>query len=81
MTKPYGGSGSDTFVLTDGLAFVMDFVDDADQLDVSGYRFATLADALENLDQVGNNARFRYEGDALLVLNTDVSDLADDIIF
>ena len=58
----------------------MDFVDDVDQLDVSNYGFATLANALENLDQVGNHARFRYDGDVLFALNTDASDLANDII-
>ena len=80
ISKLYGGSGSDSFVLSDGFAFVMDFVDDVDQLDVSDYGFATLADALMNLDQVGNHARFRMDGDVLFVLNTDMNDLMDDIV-
>ncbi len=80
IDKLYGGSGSDTFVLSDGFAYVMDFADDVDQLDVSAYGFATLADALANLDQVGNHARFRFDGDVLFVLNTDVADLMDDIV-
>ena len=80
ISKLYGGSGSDSFVLSDGFAFVMDFVDDVDMLDVSNYGFATLADALENVDQVGAHARFRFDGDVLLVLNTDMNDLMDDIV-
>ena len=80
ISKLYGGSGSDSFVLSDGFAFVMDFADDVDMLDVSNYGFATLADALENVDQVGAHARFRFDGDVLLVLNTDMNDLMDDIV-
>ncbi len=80
ISRLYGGSGNDSFVLSDGFAFVMDFVDDVDQLDVSDYGFATLADALMNLDQVGNHARFRMDGDVLFVLNTDMNDLMDDIV-
>lgn len=80
ISKLYGGAGSDSFVLSDGFAFVMDFVDDVDQLDVSDYGFATLADALMNVDQVGNHARFRFDGDVLFVLNTDANDLSDDIV-
>lgn len=77
----FGGAGADTFVLSDGFAFVRDFVDDVDQLDVSAYGFDSLAEALENVDQVGAHARFRFDGDVLLVLNTDVNDLLDDIVF
>ena len=80
IDKLYGGSGSDSFVLSDGFAYVMDFVDDVDQLDVSACGFTSLADALANLDQVGNHARFRFDGDVLFVLNTDVADLANDIV-
>lgn len=80
ISKLYGGSGSDSFVLSDGFAFVMDFTDDVDQLDVSGYGFATLADALMNIDQVGEHARFRFDGDVLFILNTDADDLSNDIV-
>ncbi len=81
ISKLFGGAGADSFVLSDGFAYVMDFEDDVDQLDVSAYGFASLAEALENLDQVGNHARFRVDGDVLLVLNTDMNDLIDDIVF
>ena len=81
INKLYGGSGADSFVLSDGFAFVMDFVDDVDQLDVSDYGFTSLADALLNLDQVGNHARFRTDGDVLFILNTDAADLNDDIVW
>ncbi len=81
ISKLFGGAGADTFVLSDGFSFAMDFVDDVDQLDVSAYGFASLTEAIQNLDQVGQHARFRYEGDVLFVLNTDVADLMDDIIF
>ena len=82
IDKLFGGTGADSFVLAagEGRAFVMDFEDDVDQLDVSAYGFATLADALMNLDQVGSYARFRVDGDVLLVFNTDMNDLMDDIV-
>ena len=59
---------------------ITDFIDGADKIDVSAYGFATLADALMNLDQVGSYARFRVDGDMLLVFNTDMNDLMDDIV-
>ena len=80
ISKLFGGSGSDSFVLSDGFGFVMDFVDDVDQLDVSAYGFSTMAEALANLDQVGDNARFRVGDDVLLILDTDANDLMDDIV-
>ncbi len=81
INKLFGGSGADTFVLSDGFSFVMDFVDDVDQLDVSDYGFTSLEAALENLDQFGAHARFRVGDDVLLVLNTDMNDLIDDIVY
>ncbi len=81
ISKLYGGAGADSFVLSDGFSFVMDFVDNVDQLDVSAYGFSSLAEAQANLDQVGAHARFRFEGDVLFVLNTDMNDLMDDIVF
>lgn len=82
IDKLFGGDGADTFVLAagEGKAFVMDFVDDVDQLDVSAYGFATLADALMNLDQAGTYARFRVGTDVLLIANTDMNDIMDDIV-
>ena len=82
IDKLFGGTGADSFVLAagEGRAFIMDFEDDVDQIDVSAYGFATLADALMNLDQVGSYARFRVDGDVLLVFNTDMNDLMDDIV-
>lgn len=81
INKLFGGAGADSFVLSDGFSFVMDFEDDIDRLDVTDYGFSSLAEALENLDQVGNHARFRVGDDTLLVLNTDMNDLMNDIIF
>ena len=80
ISKLYGGAGKDSFVLSDGFSFVIDFANDIDQLDVSAYGFATIADALVNVDQVGSAARFRFEGDVLFVLNTAMEDLSDDIV-
>lgn len=80
ISKLYGGNGNDSFVLSDGFAFVMDFVDDVDVLDVSAYGFSTMAEALTNLDQVGDNARFRVGDDVLFILDTDMNDLMDDIV-
>lgn len=83
IDKLFGGAGADSFVLApgEGRAFILDFEDDIDQLDVTAYGFDTLADALENLDQVGNHARFRVGDDVLLVFNTDMNDLINDIVF
>ena len=80
INKLYGGAGSDSFVLSGGFAYVMDFVDDVDQLDVSAYGFASLAEALLNVDQVGNHARLRVDADVLFVLDADIADLNDDIV-
>lgn len=77
----FGGGGADTFVLTEGFSYVRDFVDDVDKLDVSAYGFASLEEALENLDQFGAHALLRVDDSVLVVLNTDVNDLMDDIIF
>ena len=81
IDKFFGGSGADSFVLGEGFAYVTDFEDNIDQLDVSAYGFNSLNDALVNLDQVGDHARFRVGDDTLLVLFTDMNDLMDDIIF
>lgn len=80
VNKLFGGAGSDSFVLSDGIAYIMDFADDIDQLDVSNYGFSTLASALENLDQVGDHARFSFDGDTLFVMNTDMDLITDDIV-
>lgn len=79
INRLYGGDGADSFVLSDGFAYVMDFVDDVDQLDVSAYGFASLEEALSHIDQIGAHARLRVDGDVLLVLNTNVDDLSNDI--
>ena len=81
IDKFFGGSGADSFVLGEGFAYVADFEDNIDQLDVSAYGFNSLNDALANLDQVGDHARFRVGDDTLLVLFTDMNDLMDDIVF
>lgn len=81
VNKLYGGSGSDTFILSDGFAFVMDFVDDVDEIDVSNYGFQSLAEVLAGFDQVGDDARFRADGDTLYIRNMDIADMADDIIW
>ncbi len=82
IDKIYGGDGADTFVFGagDDFLYVMDFVDDEDTLDLSQYGYLTVADALANMEQRGNNVVFDDGlGNKMLVRNTDLSDLGDDI--
>jgi len=82
LDKMFGGAGSDTFVFSagDDVLYVTDFQDDIDSIDLSSYGFATLGDALANMNQLGSHVRFFADGDTLLILNTDLADIEDDII-
>jgi len=82
IDKLFGGSGADTFVFGagDGFAYVTDWEDDIDSLDLTQYGFSSVADAMANMDQRGDHVRFFVDGETLLILNADLDDLADDII-
>ena len=77
----FGGSGSDTFLFAsgDGFVNVRDFEDDVDIIDLSSYGYSTVVDALADMTQVGNHIRFADSGDIMLILNTDLTVIADDI--
>ena len=82
IDKLFGGSGADTFIFGagDGFAYVTDWENDIDSLDLSQYGFSAVADAMANMDQRGDHVRFFMDGETLLILNADLDDLADDII-
>jgi len=82
IDKLFGGTGADTFVFGagDNFAYVADWEDDIDSLDLSQYGFNSVADALANMSQFGNHVRFFVNGETLLILNADLDDMADDIL-
>jgi len=82
IDKLFGGTGADTFVFGagDDFTFVTDWEDDIDSLDLSQYGFATIEDAMANMNQYGSHVRFFVDGETLLILNADLADMADDII-
>lgn len=82
IDKFFGGAGSDTFVFSAGdtYVYVADFQDDVDNLDFSSYGFDTVEDALANMNQFGAHVRFFVDGDTMLILNTTLDAVADDII-
>ena len=81
IDKLFGGTGADIFVFNagDSFTFVTDFEDDIDRIDLSSYGYATVADALADMNDLGANARFFNGGDTLYLLGVNVGDLADDI--
>ena len=82
IDRLYGGNGQDTFDFNvgDKFAYVMDFTNDVDTIDLSDFGYATLGDALAQMSQLGNNVRFTDgNGNGMLILNTDLNDIMDDI--
>jgi len=81
IDKMFGGAGADSFVFNagDNFVFVTDFQDDLDRIDLSSYGYATVADALADMNDLGANTRFFNNGDTLYILGMSVSDIADDI--
>ncbi len=82
IDKFFGGAGSDTFVFGagDDFVYVADFQDDVDVLDFSSYGFDTVEDALANMNQFGAHVRFFVDGDTMLILNTTLDAVSDDIM-
>jgi len=82
IDKLFGGTGADIFVFGAGdtYAYVTDWEDDIDSLNLSEYGFGTVQDALANMNQFGDHVRFFVNGETLLILNADLADMADDII-
>lgn len=82
IDKLFGGAGADTFVFGAGdrFAYVTDWEDDIDSLDLSQYGFSSVADAMANMNQFGAHVRFSVNGETMLILNANLDDMADDII-
>ena len=82
LDKLFGGAGADVFVFGagDSVAYIGDWEDDIDSLDLSQYGFASIEDAMANMDQRGEHVRFFVDGETLLILNADLDEMADDII-
>ena len=81
IDKFFGGAGSDTFMFAAGdeFVFVTDFQNDIDTIDLSSYGYSDIADALANMNQFGAHVRFFADGDTMLILNTTLDNVMDDI--
>ena len=81
IDKFFGGAGADSFVFSAGdkFVYVTDFEDDVDRIDLSSYGFASVADALADMNDTAGNVRFFNNGDTLYILGTTVADIMDDI--
>ena len=79
-----GGAGVDQFLFakTYGADRVLDFEDNVDALELSGFAgVSTAAQALSHALQLGANVVFNFgEGDVLTVLNTTKAALMDDLL-
>lgn len=80
----YGGGGADRFVFAAGHGAdrIADFQDDIDTLVFAARAsFDTKAEALSFASQTGADVLFRFGGgDSLLVVNTSLAAIADDIV-
>ena len=81
IDKFFGGAGDDifTFGAGDGFVFVTDFVDNQDTIDLSAYGYTSVSEALTDMTQLGAHVRFFDGANTMLILNTDISVLNDDI--
>ncbi|MFB9914048.1 beta strand repeat-containing protein, partial [Rhizobium paknamense] len=74
----YGGEGSDVFVFTtgDGNDTIYDFEAGSDQIDLSGFGYATLDDAASLASEIDGGVLFSFaNGDSLTVLGLDYASL------
>ena len=81
--KLFGGTGADTFVFNAGdvATWVTDFENDIDTIDLSSYgTYATANDALMDMSPLGSAVRYFNGGDTMIILNTTMADIADDIV-
>ncbi|TBN42016.1 hypothetical protein EYE42_06350 [Paracoccus subflavus] len=76
-----GGGGADQFVFGDGLDRVRDFQDDVDTLMFIGSQLgvSTTAQAMSHAVQSGSNVIFDFGADDLIVLNTTIAALQNDV--
>ena len=81
IDKFFGGAGDDIFKfsLGDGFVYVTDFVDNEDTIDLSSYGYGSVEDALANMNQFGAHVRFFDGANTMLILNTDIAVLDDDV--
>jgi len=76
-----GQDGADTFVFRAGYDRdrILDFTDDVDRIRIIGE--GTRAQVLAQADEVNGHVRFNFgDGDILIVLNTTINELRDDLI-
>ena len=76
----WGGAGADVFVFspTDGGTHRIGDFEAWDYLDVSGFEFASGAEARSHLTQVGNDVVFSDQGVEFRLINTQLATLQDD---
>ncbi len=78
--KLIGGEGADTFSFISGTTLIMDFEDDIDIIDFSGFNLSDLSEAMDHASQAGNHVRFDFDSGDLFILNSTLEAVADDII-
>ena len=76
-----GGGGADQFVFGDGLDRVRDFQDDVDTLMFIGSQLgvSTTAEVMSRAVQSGSNVIFDFANDDLIVFNTTIAALQNDV--
>lgn len=78
-----GGSGADHFDFNPGddQDTVLDFANNIDTLDLRSFNFSSVSQALGQAIQVGDDVEFDFgNNDLLIVLNTDLAHLNNDIL-
>lgn len=77
-----GEAGSDTFVFGpgNGTDTIIDFVDADDFIDLNDFDRSHRFDAMSYATQVGDDVHFTFGTDVLIVENTTLSDISDNLI-
>lgn len=78
----FGKGGADIFIFASGhdQTTIMDFRDDQDTLDLTGFGFADLSEATALMSESGGNVTFALNGDTLLINGVTIAELQDDIL-
>ena len=81
--KLQGGSGADVFIFAPGFGkdVVLDFEDDKDSINLSGFGFGSVEDALARASQQGDDVVMKFPARTVMtVKDTTLDALADDLI-
>ena len=81
--KLYGGTGADVFIFARGHGrdVIVDFVDNDDSIQLSGFGFSSATSALAFASQVAGDVEFRFaSGERLIVEHTMIAMLMDDLL-